>query len=182
METSRPLNVFAVGLDDFNLKLLNKVRNPERYRFHPLLTYDQVVTAKRFDMDALLDEARRQLDVFDGPVDAIVGYWDFPTVAMMAVLRKEYGLRGPSLESVLRCDHKFWSRSVQKEVVPELIPNFAAVDPSDSSDGGFPKTPLEFPFWMKPVKSHSSILGFRINDRQQFEEAINKTRRGIAPP
>lgn len=179
MQTSRPLNVFAVGLDQFNLKLLKRVRHPERYRFHPLLDYDQVVAAKRFDMDALLNEARQQLDVFDGPIDAIVGYWDFPTVAMMAVLRQEYDLRGPSLESVLRCDHKYWSRLVQQEVIPDLIPEFEAVDPSDERSGGYPETPLSFPFWMKPVKAHSSILGFRIQDQQQFEEAIDKTRRGI---
>ena len=84
--TTRQLNVFAVGLDAFNLKLLKRVRHPERYEFHGLLDYDRVVSAKRFDMDALLDEARQQLDAFDGPIDAIVGYWDFPTVAMMAVL------------------------------------------------------------------------------------------------
>ncbi len=177
--TTRQLNVFAVGLDKFNLKLLQRVRHPERYEFHGLLDYDRIVSAKRFDMEALLDEARQQLDAFDGPIDAIVGYWDFPTVAMMAVLRREYGLRGPSLESVLRCDHKFWSRSIQREVVPDMIPEFAAVDPWDEQSGGYPETPLDFPFWMKPVKAHSSILGFKINDRQQFEEAIQRTRRGL---
>ncbi len=176
---TRQLNVFAVGLDSFNLKLLKRVRDPERYTFHGLLDYDQVVSARRFDMEALLDEARQQLDTFDGPIDAIVGYWDFPTVAMMAVLRQEYGLRGPSLESVLRCDHKFWSRSIQREVIPQMIPEFAAVDPSEDRCGGYPETPLDFPFWMKPVKAHSSILGFKIDDRQQFEDAIDETRRGI---
>lgn len=179
MVISRLWNVFVVGLDNFNLRLLNKVREPQRYRFHWLLDIDSIVEAKHFDMDSLLGRAREQLDEFEGSVDAIVGYWDFPTVATMAILRKEYGLHGPSLESVLRCDHKYWSRLVQREVVPEVVPAFAAVDPFDESSGGYPGPPLEFPFWLKPFKAHSSLLGFRIDNQRVFERAIQKTRAEI---
>ena len=179
MQTERPWNVFAVGLDDFNLRLLNRVRHADRYRFLPLLDYESVVTAKHFDVNALLERARGELNAFDEPIDAIVGYWDFPAMAMMAVLRKDYGLRGPSLESVLRCDHKYWSRTVQREVIPDHIPKFAVVDPSDRECEGYPKTPLPYPFWLKPFKAHSSLLGFRVCDREHFEFAIDKDRSGL---
>ncbi|NBB75926.1 MAG: ATP-grasp domain-containing protein [Bacteroidetes bacterium] len=39
---------------------------------------------------------------------------------------------------------------------------------------------LSFPFWLKPIKAHSSQLGFMVNSRQDFEAAIEKTRNGIS--
>lgn len=176
MNGARKRNVFVVGLDPFNLRLLRNVRNAEDYAFHALLGFDEITHAKRFDMEALLEKARAILRDFDGPVDAIVGYWDFPSIAMVPILRREVGLRGPSLESVLRCQYKYWSRRVQAEVVPEEVPRFALVDPF-AADPAEP--PLDYPFWLKPVVSHSSLLGFRVESREDFAHALEKTRAGI---
>ncbi|PBO28010.1 hypothetical protein CLM84_22600, partial [Streptomyces albidoflavus] len=33
-----------------------------------------------------------------------------------------------SLESIVRCEHKYWSRLVQREVAPEAVPGFGLVD------------------------------------------------------
>ncbi len=173
----RKRNVFVVGLDPFNLRLLNTVRNAPRYRFHPLLTHDEIARAKRFDMNALLEKARGVLRAFQEPVDAIVGYWDFPTILMMPILRREFGLRGPTLESVLRCEHKYWARLEQAKVVPEEVPRFQLVDPF--VHGAADTIDLSFPFWMKPIKAHSSILGFRIANRRDLEHALVETRRNI---
>lgn len=170
-------NIFVVGLEPFNLRLLQAVRHAEQYAFHPLLSYEEVVAAKRFDLESLLDEARRILRGFDGRIDAVVGYWDFPTVLMMPILRREFGLRGPSLESVLRCEHKYWARQLQAEVVPDEVPEFRLVDPFDPRAAE--RIDLPFPFWLKPVKAHSSILGFRVTSRAGLEQALEETRRGI---
>ncbi|MCH5375646.1 MAG: ATP-grasp domain-containing protein, partial [Planctomycetes bacterium] len=142
-----------------------------------LLSYEEVTVAKRFDLETLLDKARRILRSFPGPIDAIVGYWDFPTVLMMPILRREFGLGGPSLESVLRCEHKYWARLLQAEVVPDEVPGFAVVDPFDP--GTVNSINLTYPFWLKPIKAHSSILGFRISSRSDLEHALAETRRGI---
>lgn len=170
-------NVFVVGLEPFNLRLLQSVRNADRYAFHGLLTHDEVSAAGSFDLEALLDKARGILRDFDGSIDAIVGYWDFPTVLMMPILRQEFGLRGPALESVLRCEHKFWARQLQAETVPEEVPEFRLVDPFDPDAAD--KLDLPFPFWMKPIKAHSSLLGFRVASRDDLEHALEETRRGI---
>jgi biotin carboxylase len=170
-------NIFVVGLDPFNLKLLRSVRHADDYAFHGLLDYEEIATAGRFDMEALLDKARHTLKAFPGPVDAIVGYWDFPTVLMMPILRKEFGLRGPSLESVLRCEHKYWARIEQAKVVPDEVPRFELVDPFDDKAAG--KLGLDYPFWIKPVKAHSSLFGFRIGNRAELEFALTKVRAGI---
>lgn len=174
---ARKRNIFVVGLDDFNLRLLKAVRHADEYQFHCLLDPQEVVHARRFDMESLLCKATETLNAFAGHIDAVVGYWDFPTVLMMAVLRRRFGLRGPTLESVLKCEHKYWSRLEQAKVVPDHVPPFALVDPFD--DDALAKLDLAFPFWIKPVKAHSSLLGFRVNNLRDFEYSIERIRAGI---
>jgi biotin carboxylase len=173
----RKRNIFVVGLEPFNLALLKAVRHAEQYAFHSLLDYGEIVSARRFDMEVLLDKARGILRSFAEPIDAIVGYWDFPTILMMPILRKEFQLRGPTLESVLRCEHKYWSRLEQAKVVPEQVPRFALVDPFDNQAAA--RLNLDFPFWIKPVKAHSSLLGYRVRDRRDFDHALAEIREGI---
>lgn len=177
MRVSRKKNVFVVGLEPFNLQLLKAVRHADDYAFHGLLSYDEIAAAKRFDLEALFDKARRILRDFGGAVDAIVGYWDFPTVLMMPILRREFGLRGPTLESVLRCEHKYWARRLQAEVVPDEVPEFRLVDPFHPAAPD--RIDLAYPFWIKPIKAHSSLLGFRISNRRDLERALQNIRAGL---
>ncbi len=172
-----PTNVFVVGLERFNLRLLRRVRGADDYRFHGLLDVAEVAGRGPFNVEALLNEARAALNDFDGPIDAIVGYWDFPTQLLLAVLRQERGLRGPTLEAVLACEHKYWARLAQRRVVPETVPPFAVVEPFADDAARHP--PLDYPFWLKPVKAHSSLLGFRVGNRAELAHAIDQIRRGI---
>jgi biotin carboxylase len=170
-------NIFVVGLEDFNLALLREVRHAELYTFHSLLDYETVTRDVNVEVDALLREAFATLDAFSGSIDAIVGFWDFPTVLMMPILRRRYGLRGPSLESVLKCEHKYWARIEQSKLGIGVVPPFALVDPFDEAASR--KPPLPFPFWIKPVKAHSSRLGFRVRNRDDYRHALEEIRAGI---
>ncbi|SFQ22940.1 ATP-grasp domain-containing protein, partial [Tranquillimonas alkanivorans] len=176
MRQERKRNIFVTGLDPFNLRLLHSVRHAERYAFHTLYERQQITYAKSFDMAALLDEGRRVLRAFDRTVDAIVGYWDFPSILMIPILRRELGLPGPSLESVLRCQHKYWSRLEQAKALPDQVPRFALVDPFEDDPAA---PPLSFPFWLKPVTAHSSLLGFLVKDVSEYRHALAETRAGI---
>lgn len=167
------INIFVMGLDPFNLRLLQNVRHAERYAFHGLLSLEEITTAPRFDAEALLDKARRSLSNFHGRIDAIVGYWDFPSIVMLPILRREFGLRGPSLESTLRCQHKIWSRIEQARAMPDQVPRFAAIDPFAAN---LAEPPLAYPFWLKPVTSHSSILGFRVTNEADYRHALDRIR------
>lgn len=170
-------NIFVVGLEDFNLHFLKTVKHAENYVFHSLLDYGEIAKAPRFDMPTLLRKAEEALREFPGTIDAIVGYWDFPTTLMMPILRRQFGLPGPSLESVLRCEHKYWSRLEQLKVARDHVPHFELVDPFDEQ-APF-KLQLPFPFWIKPVKAHSSKLGFKVRNRREFKQSLAKMRRGI---
>jgi biotin carboxylase len=170
-------NIFVLGLDPFNERLLRSVRQADDYQFHGLLDYQDVVAAKSFDVEALLDSARKQLNDFDGSIDAIVGYWDFPAISLSTILRREFGIRGPTLESVLRCEHKYWSRLRQQRAAPDVVPRFDWIDPF--SDEPLKRVDVQFPCWLKPIKAHSSQLGFRLTEMSDVPPAIERIRREI---
>jgi hypothetical protein len=172
------LNIFVVGLDDLHLAQLEALPGADAYRFHALLTHRELKQSDQFPVQRLLDEGCARLKSFPGGVDAVIGYWDFPVSTILPLLREAVCLPGPTLESVLKCEHKYWSRRVQHEVIPDQIPAFAAIDPF--ADDPLAGVALPFPFWLKPVKSVLSHLGFRITDCASLDHAISRIRAGIA--
>lgn len=166
-------NVFVIGLDAFNHRQLQSINNADAYDFHGLIPFERIVSPRHYPMAELMDEAGRTLDGFDGSVDAIIAHWDFPVSMMLPLLRQRYGQPGPSLRSIIQAEHKYWNRLLQRDVVPGIIPRFAAFDPFGTDplacvrDAG-----MDFPFWVKPVKAHSSHLGFHIHDAGEFGRAL----------
>ncbi|PRX45941.1 ATP-grasp domain-containing protein [Prauserella shujinwangii] len=168
-------NVFVVGLDDFNHEVLRQLPDAGDYRFHQLLDLDELM-GENIDFDALLDSAQRQLEKFDGPIDAIVGYWDFPVSSLVPLLCERFGLPAASLEAVAKCEHKYWSRLEQSKVIEEY-PAFATVDLDHDTN---PPGDLRYPLWLKPVKSYSSKLAFRVDSDEAFTEAVDEIKAGVA--
>jgi hypothetical protein len=171
-----PKDIFAMGLLDWQRRELETIDHAEEMNFHSLLSYEELVE-ENLGFDELLDRCRRQLRAFDGQPDAIVCHWDFPSSCLAPVLAAEFGVRGPSLQSVLKCEHKYWARVEQQKVVPECVPGFDALDPFDPAAAD--KLRLDFPIWLKPVKGFSSLLGFRIENRDELEKALAELREHI---
>ncbi|WP_147261832.1 ATP-grasp domain-containing protein [Pseudonocardia hierapolitana] len=145
----------------------------ERQTFVPVLT-DSEMQEGEVSIPDLLDRAVRTLDGRDEPVDAVIGFWDFPISTLVPLLAARYGLHGASLEAVVKCEHKYWSRLEQQQVIEEY-PRFGLVDLDD------PRLPdgLRYPVWLKPVKSYSSELAFHVADDRQFADAVAEIREGI---
>ena len=173
----RKKNVFVVGLNDFNLGRLSSIRNAENYNFLKLLDASDVLEQERYDIDGILDKARGEMDRFPSPVDGLIHYIDFPVSTTVPILCKEFGLPSASLEAVLKCEHKYWSRIEQRACIPDHIPKFAAFDPFD--DAALDTLGLDFPFWVKPIKSFSSVLGFMIRNEKDWAHAITEIRAHI---
>ncbi len=168
-------NVFVIGLNPLNAERLKRLRGVEDVEFHPLLTPAQVYETQEFDIPAMLEEAEATLRAFKGSVDAIVGYMDFPVSTMLPILCEKFGTPTTSLESLLKCEHKFWSRQVMREVIPDHIPAFTCFDPFDEEAlQKIGQDDLYFPFFVKPIKSSGSRLGFRIDSPEDFEYACER--------
>ncbi len=168
-------NIFVVGLDEENQHVLERLPDAGNYRFHGLLTPEELQHGE-IDFEKLLTKAQHQLDAFDGDVGAIVSYWDFPAATLVPILCARYSLPSVPLEAVLKCEHKYWSRLEQRKVIDEL-PDFGIVDLDD--DQPAPPDGVGFPMWLKPVKSFSSELAFKVEDDQDFAKAVAEIREGV---
>jgi hypothetical protein len=168
-------NVFVVGLDEHNLEILRRTPTGQHCEFHQLLNLDELQVGE-IDIQELLAKAERILDDFDGSVDAIVGYWDFPVTLFVPILCSRRGLPSASLESFVKCEHKYWSRLEQQKVIDEY-PAFGLVELSEENPAP-PESP-SYPMWLKPVKSASSELAYKVGDDEAFQQAVSLLRDGV---
>lgn len=169
-------NVFIVGLDPFNLERLKRVPAARDCDFHAALDKSDIRQVDNYDVPALIDKAVAAMEAFDGSIDGVASYWDFPGSLLVPILAERFGLSGPSLEAVLKCEHKYWSRLEQQKAVAQHVPVCRAFDPTD--DDAFGKLQLVPPFWIKPIKSFRSYLAFQINDAHQFRAVLPICREG----
>ena len=170
-------NIFIIGLDDFNLRMIQSVKNADTYNVIGLLDIHELIDNGQYRLSDMLDLAEKELREFNGTIDAIGGYTDFPVSTMVPILCERFNVPGPSLESVLKCEHKYWSRLEQKKVIEDFIPAFMPFDPFD--DQALKHITLKYPFWIKPIKSTASQLGFRINSAKDFKRAVGILRQKI---
>jgi len=173
-------NVFIPALEEQQRIELETLRNTDQLSFHGLLDIATLIEPESLCFNQVLEKARqelRELKQFTGSVDAIIAHWDFPTSVLVPILCREYDIPAAPLESVLICEHKYWSRLEQQKVVPEMVPDFCSVDPF--ADDPLEQVTLDYPFWLKPVKAFSSQLGFKVDNEEQFRAAIEETRQHI---
>lgn len=165
-------NIFVVGLDSLNKAALERLPGAKDYRFHQLLTREELI-ADPISIPRLITKADLVLRDFKGKIDAIVGYWDFPGSMLVPVLCERYGLRSTSLRSVVACEHKYWSRLKQSRHIEE-VPRFDLLD-LDAPLAELPET-LEFPVWIKPVKSSSSQGAYFVPNAAALPQAREQMR------
>lgn len=169
-------NVFVLGLDEDNRALLSHVLEPDE-RLHQLLAYQDLRGVERFAFDKLAETTLGRLRDVDGSVDAVTTLLDFPATELVPVLTGELGLPGPSLEAVLRCNHKYWSRLVQRAAAPPHVPPFGAFDPWAAD--AFDRLGFDPPMWLKPLNAYRSNLGFRVATRADFDAACGVLRQEL---
>lgn len=174
----KPRHVFVVGAEDFNFIKLHTIPAAAECRFHSLFTFEEVQGPRRYPMERLLALATKKLKSFSERIDGLVGYWDLPVSAMVPLLADRFGLPAAPLAGVIACEHKYWSRLIQQRVLAgEGVPEFRLVDPFAS--GNLPMVGLDYPFWIKPIKSFQSHLGFRVEDDAALAHAMSEIRTGI---
>lgn len=172
MDAAREHHVFVLGLDEANEELLEAMPDTESVTFHQLLTRGELQDG-RTSVPDLLRQARAQLNDFDGSIDAIMTYWDFPATMMVPILCREYDLHSARLEAVVALDHKYWSRLIQSRVTDD-IPAFGLLD-LDATEPHLPRG-VDYPAWIKPVQSASSEGAYYIEGADQLATIMPTAR------
>lgn len=170
-------NIFIVGLDDFNKGFLEELPEADECDFHPALDYAEIRNVECFNMNELVSTAIQRMESFEGGIHGVASYYDFPGTDLVPILARKFQLPGPGLESVVKCEHKHWSRLEQKRIIPDHITNFQAFDPFD--DNAWEKLEIDFPFWIKPIKSFKSFMCFKIESEKDFRKATAEMRERV---
>ena len=117
----------------------------------------------RFPVLDYIDEVARGAR---GGQDGVFSSSDYPGATVAAAIATRSGLPGPTARSVIACGHKYYSRLLQRDVVPEATPWFELVDPLH------PRADLPFPLFVKPVKGSFSQLARRIDSFEDLEQFL----------
>ncbi len=168
--------IFVIGLDKFNLNKLRRIPEARDCDFLPALEISEIRQVESYPMEKLIQKCFDRIEK-NGKIDAIVSYYDFPGTTLLPIIARKYGLPGPSLESIMKCENKYWSRLEQSKVIPEHIPVFKAFDPFKV--GVFNELGMVYPCWIKPIKSFRSFLAYKINSEAQFYEYMEEVKKHI---
>ena len=175
----RRSRLLLIGVADEDLEPLARMPGAAALDFVRMGDYETATDPLRCDPEpfiaGVVESARRDPKGFEG----ILQFEDYPSSMLMPHIARELGLRATSVESVFRCEHKLWSRVIQSEVVPQAVPGFAAIPLNHPNP--LEKLRLPFPFWIKPVKSYMSYLGFKVRSPAELEAVVQRARAELPP-
>jgi hypothetical protein len=96
-----------------------------------------------------------------------VGY---PGMPVSSIIADRFHLPAPRIDRVLLCEHKYYARVAQQTLVPNATPGFHLIDPEKMN--GLADS-LNFPLFLKPVKSCFSINADKILNSEMFKLTFN---------
>ncbi|MGZ3773276.1 MAG: ATP-grasp domain-containing protein [Pseudobdellovibrionaceae bacterium] len=94
-------------------------------------------------------------------VDGILGADDFISCLYASAAAEKLGLTGACTALELTFQHKYYSRVLQKKIVPHHVPEFGILDFEN---------PPAYPFFVKPVRGSASMMAQRINSGEEFQK------------
>ncbi len=175
---SETKTICVIGTNEFNLSMIRDIPEAKDWRVEPILDNDDVLPrVDGIEFDRIVETARERIDALGAPPDAIIGHLDFPVTGAVAMLNRHYGLRGASPETVALLEHKYWLRQTQARLFPDRTPACVPLNPFDPVSAR--RDAPEYPFWLKPVKAHSSILGMRVCDAGDLDAGLHACRLAI---
>lgn len=180
---TRRSRLILIGVADEDLEPLTRIPGAAGLEFVRIGDYEAATDPLRCDPDVFIADVLAQVRADPQGFDGTLQLDDYPSSMLMPFIAGELGLTATPVGSVFRCEHKLWSRVIQREQVPKAVPPFQAIPLNHGSplDG----LELPFPLWIKPVKSFMSYLGFRVGSRSELESVIARAKvelpRFIAP-
>ena len=165
-------NIFIIGMNEFHTVKLERLPQAKECNFYAALELEDIRDVEEYNMHHLIEKSIQNIERSGKKVDAIANYYDFPCSVIVPIVADRFNVSSASLEAVLKCENKYWSRLEQQKVIPDNIPQFVAFDPL--APNAYETIGIQPPFWMKPIKSFSSFLAFRIKDKEDFDRATRR--------
>jgi biotin carboxylase len=138
-------------------------------RFHRALLDGERPTAATYDPELLLDEVVRLAET--AGARGLTVTQDYPGALVTAAAAERLELPGPTVDSILACQHKYLARRLQRAAVPEATPRFALL-------GRRCRPPLKMPLFAKPIRANFSFGARRVDS---FAELAVHRRRLALP-
>lgn len=111
-------------------------------------------------------EIERILERFAGVrFSGVISTDDYPGSTLAAAVARKLGLPGPDPAVNLVSQHKYYSRLVQRQLVPDAVPEFALLDVGDLLSVPI----IRFPSFVKPVKSLFSIGAQPVSSQKELD-------------
>ena len=123
--------------------------------------------ADKFDPSVVTDKMCLQCE--DERIDGLFSSGDYPGSIFASIVAQQMGLRGPNSEQVMLFQHKYYARLAQLKYVPEATPNFMLIDPCHFNVDLFD---INFPVFIKPVKSFFSVAANQADDMDELHKLI----------
>jgi hypothetical protein len=112
-----------------------------------------------FDPPAMV--ARLVRKYRDAGLAGVMSSDEYVGAAMAAAVARELRLPHADPAHIVTAQHKLASRRLQKQAVPEAVPDFALVRLATAT----PEPALPYPFFVKPVKGTFSLFAKRVPDQ-----------------
>lgn len=131
-------------------------------------TFDDPQT-RRYDQGSplkILDRIEEMRQRYQGKIQGITSAVGYPGMSVVSILAQQLGLPGPTPDSIMRCEHKYYSRQAQLEHVPHATAMFTALNYDDAAPA------LSFPRFFKPIKSFMSMNAQRVDSQLELQEAM----------
>lgn len=134
----------------------------------------EIITTEPKDISVFLSYILNKYK--DQNIAGVLGTHDGPESLVSAILAKELGTCNMDVQKAFICEHKYYSRVAQKELVPFAVPNFQLIPVDKISEN---KVILSYPFFVKPVKSAFSMLAKTISNFEILKEFLPKVEKRL---
>lgn len=162
------MNILVLFPNEYDILFLCKQRFPQHEFF---FAGENHVTSQlhEFCIQTFIAKTQQKFQ----NIDAIITSQDYPGILTATLLAREMGVPTCTPEATIALQHKYYSRLLQRECLPENTPKFTVISTQEDISS---RKDLFFPCFIKPVKAVFSFLAAQIKDKQQLQEFIDRNR------
>ena len=163
-------NILIIDINHWDREQLSRTDVPWESKYNLLLyEYESRWYRPSFDALTYIEDTIKKFKRAE--LTGIASSGDYPGCILAAAIAAELGFPAPTAESVLTCSHKYYSRLAQREAAPKAAPLSILINPGKIKKEDIA---LDFPLFIKPVKSWSSVLARRVDSFDEMKSFLSQ--------